>query len=171
MHSHELIRAVLERRGPKTVASAIGLSVPRVYQWTEPPPPEGSGGANPLDRVAALLDATGDHRIADWICHHAKGYFVKNAGPLDLEGPHLMKATETLIKQYTQMLSLISTVVVDGQVSPEESVDLRRQWQSIQSVTESYVTACEKGLFRPCPVEDNPPKSPATAARRRKKTG
>lgn len=135
MRSHEVLRAVLDKHNAKTVASALGLSVPHVYKWAEPPPPTGSGSVNPLERVAALINATGDDRIAEWVCMSAQGYFVKNLTPQDLAPQTLLNATAKLVKQYTNMLSLISTVIVDTQVNKQEAGELRKQWQTIQSLT------------------------------------
>src|SRR5208282_314188 len=72
MQSYELLREVLKSKPPKQVAEDIGLSVSVLYKWAEPPEhAAGSGIGNPLDRVEALLQSTGDHRIAQWICQRA----------------------------------------------------------------------------------------------------
>lgn len=152
MRSDEVIRAVLEKHGAKVVASALGLSVPHIYKWAEPPAPAGSGSVNPLDRVEALIKATGDDRIPEWVCLSAQGFFVKNVTPQDVTRPALLQATAKLVKQYTDMLSLISTVIVDTQVSKQEAEELRKQWQTIQSLTEAYVRGCEKGAFHTAPT-------------------
>ena len=62
MKSHELLHEVFESANPKQVAEDLGISVSLVYKWAEPPV-QGSGAANPLDRVEALLRSTKDPRI------------------------------------------------------------------------------------------------------------
>jgi hypothetical protein len=156
MRSDEVIRAVIEKHGAKMVASALGLSIPHIYKWAEPPAPAGSGSVNPLDRVEALIKSTGDEGIAEWVCLCAQGFFVKNIAPQDVSRPALLHATAKLVKQYTDMLSLISTVIVDTQVSKQEACELRKQWQTIQSLTEAYVRGCEKGTFHSAPTPNAP---------------
>lgn len=160
MRSHELIREILKTNSAKALAADLGLSVPRIYQWAEPPPPEGSGSPNPLDRVRRLGEATHDVRIAEWVCQQAGGFFVKNADTTGRTQTHLMPATGPLIKAYAHMLSLVSTVIVDGQVTGKEAAALRKEWQRIQGVTETYIQACEQGKFRPLNA-NKPPRTPA----------
>ncbi|GDY22500.1 hypothetical protein LBMAG56_38470 [Verrucomicrobiota bacterium] len=149
MHSYELLQAIFEQHSAKAIAAHLNLSVPRVYQWAEAPEPAGSGSANPLDRIAGLLAATRDDRIASWICQHAGGVFVKNANPETLSQDYLLQAADEVIKQFADMLCLVSTTVVDRQITAEEAVELRGKWQHIQSVTETYIRKCEAGVFRP----------------------
>lgn len=156
MHSHELIREILKSHSAKAIAAELGLSVPRVYQWAEPPPPAGSGTANPLDRVEKMIEATHDDRLADWVCQKSGGFFVKNARSSKHVEAHLVPATGPLIKEYAQMLSLVSAVIMDGQVTKEEAEELRQKWQRIQGVTEGYIQACEEGRFVPSKTEKAP---------------
>jgi len=63
MRSHILLRAVLEKNNAKSLASALGLSVPRVYQWAEPPAPEG-GGREIESRPSYVRATAGRQRTA-----------------------------------------------------------------------------------------------------------
>src|SRR5262245_27698196 len=79
MQSHELLREVFQTTSPKKVAAQMGLSLSMIYKWAEPPDGEaGSGAANPLDRVEALLRSTNDTRIVQWICQRSSGSFINN---------------------------------------------------------------------------------------------
>lgn len=57
MQSHELLREVLQKTSAKQVAADLGLSLSMIYKWAEPDRGEGSGTANPLDRLEALCEA------------------------------------------------------------------------------------------------------------------
>ena len=72
MQSYELLREVFDQKTPKQVAADLGLSLSMVYKWAEPPTnAAGSGTGNPLDRIEALLNSTGDRRLVQWICQRA----------------------------------------------------------------------------------------------------
>ncbi|HTQ50619.1 MAG TPA: helix-turn-helix domain-containing protein, partial [Candidatus Acidoferrales bacterium] len=89
MQSYELLREVFEKKTPKQVAADLGLSLSMVYKWAEPPTnAAGSGTGNPLDRIEALLNSTGDHRLVQWICQRAGGFFIQN--PKNIPHPHYL---------------------------------------------------------------------------------
>ena len=60
MESHELLREIFDKKTPKEVSADLSLSTSMIYKWTQPREGEGSGIENPLDRVEALYQSTGD---------------------------------------------------------------------------------------------------------------
>ena len=76
MESHEVLREVLEKCNAKQVASDMGLSLSLIYKWAEPAEMHGSGTANPLDRIEALVRCSGDERLVQWICERAGGTYL-----------------------------------------------------------------------------------------------
>lgn len=148
MKSYELLKEVIEKHGAKTVAAQIGLSVPRIYQWAQPPEPLGSGATNPLDRIESLLSATQDNRLADWVCQRAGGVFVRDCSTPEERQQFLKEQSHALIENYAAMIALFSTTSVDGKITQEEATRIRSEWQRIKSTTELYVRQCEDGTFR-----------------------
>jgi hypothetical protein len=159
MHSHEVIQAAAERIGVKALAAELKLSPALVYKWCQewdPDDPDTSGARNPLDRVRDMFLATGDIALIRWLCHEAGGFFVPN--------PHVRKSerhadliltTQKLVAAFSDLLEEVSrSIQNDGQVKPDEAERIRRDWESLKSVAESFVAACEGGLFasqRPSP--------------------
>ena len=78
MQSHELLREVFEKHNVKQIAAELGLSLSLVYKWAEASEHSGSGATNPLDRIDALLRATKDTRLIEWLCARTGGFFIKN---------------------------------------------------------------------------------------------
>jgi hypothetical protein len=158
MQSHELLREVFKTKSPKQIAEDVGLSVSVVYKWAEPPGnatahhseatarPGGSGIANPLDRIGALLQSTGDRRIAQWVCQRAGGFFIQN--PKHIPEPHyLIPATNQIVQEFADLLHVIAKAAHDNEVTSGEAKQIRARWEELKSVTEGFVAACEQGNF------------------------
>lgn len=146
MKSHELLSAVFDKCSPKEVAAELGVSVSLVYKWAEPAA-GGSGAANPLDRVAALVRCTGDPRLAQWLCEQAGGFFVANPPAGRPRSYAVVPATNQVVQEFADMLSVIATAALDNNISATEAVTIRARWEDLKSVTESFVRCCEQGNF------------------------
>jgi hypothetical protein len=149
MQSHEILREVFQKTNPKQVAAELGLSLSLVYKWTEMPDASGSGAPNPLDRIAALLRCTGDPRIAQWICERAGGFFIKNPKAAVSHPMYLIPATNEIVHEFADLLSVIASAAADDQITPKESESIRERWEELKSVTEGFVRCCEQGNFGP----------------------
>jgi hypothetical protein len=148
MESHEILRDVFQKISPKQAAAELGLSLSMVYKWAEPPD-QRSGAANPLDRVAVLMQCSEDTQIAQWICQKAGGFFVKN--PLNATSPHplhLVPAMNSVVQEFADLLSVMAAAAHDSQITPAESKSIRARWEELKSVTEEFVSCCECGNFR-----------------------
>jgi hypothetical protein len=150
MQSHELLREVFQNTSPKKVASQMGLSLSMIYKWAEPPDGEaGSGAANPLDRIEALLRSTNDARIVQWICQRSSGFFINNP---KLTKPHpsfLIPATNEIVQEFADLLAVIATAAADNHITKKEAQSIRARWEELKSVTEGFVRCCEEGNFAP----------------------
>jgi hypothetical protein len=149
MQSHELLREVFDQATPKKVSADLGLSTSVIYKWAEAPRHEsGSGIDNPLDRIEALIQSTGDHRLVQWICQRAGGFFILN--PKNAPHPHfLIPATNQIVQDFADLLHTIATSTADDKITPAEAKQIRARWEELKSVTEGFVECCEEGDFGP----------------------
>src|ERR1700679_232123 len=74
MESYELLREVLETKTAKEVSADLQLSTSMIYKWAQPSTNDG-GVENPLDRIEALYQSTGDQRLGQWVRQGARGFF------------------------------------------------------------------------------------------------
>ena len=146
MKSHELLHDVFDRSSPKQVAEDLGVSVSLVYKWAEPPE-QGSGAANPLDRIDGLLQSTKDPRIVEWLCNRAGGFFVRNPTMAKPGAYAVVPATNKIVQEFADMLGVIASAALDNSITPTEANKIRDRWEDLKSVTENFVTCCEKGNF------------------------
>jgi hypothetical protein len=145
MQSHELLREIFENRKPKEIATDLGLSASMIYKWAEPNV-SGSGIGNPLDRIEALLNSTGDSRLVQWICQRAGGFFILN--PKNTPHPHsLIPVTNQIVQEFADLLHVIASATSDEKITAAETKQIRARWEELKSVTEGFVQGCEEGDF------------------------
>src|SRR5262245_24211543 len=150
MQSHELLREVFQQCSPKQVASQLGLSLSMIYKWAEPQDPSaGSGSANPLDRIDALLKCTNDRRLVQWICQRAGGFFILNPKTNKPHPSYLIPATNEIVQEFADLLAVVAAAAADNQITPTEAKKIRARWEELKAVTEEFVTCCEEGNFTP----------------------
>lgn len=148
MQSYELLRELFQKHSPKQVAADMGLSVSMIYKWAEPPDRDaGSGTVNPLDRVEALLRATGDRRLVQWICERAGGFFILNPKKNKPHPSYLVPATNEIVQEFADLLAVIATAAADNRISEKEAKQIRARWEELKCVTEEFVSCCEEGNF------------------------
>lgn len=147
MQSHEILREVFHKCSAKQVAAELGLSLSMIYKWAEPNEGTGSGTANPLDRVEALLRCTNDPRLVQWICQRAGGFFILNPKTNRPHPSFLIPATNEIVQEFADLLAVIATAAADNQITTKESKNIRARWEELKSVTEGFVACCEQGNF------------------------
>src|SRR5499425_2981774 len=109
MQSHELLREVFQKTSAKQVAADLGLSLSMIYKWAEPDEGDGSGTANPLDRIEALLRSTNEPRP-----------------------DYLIPATNEIVQEFADLLAVIATAASDNQISPKEAKTIRARWEELK---------------------------------------
>ncbi len=161
MESHEVLREVLDQCNAKQVAADMGLSLSLIYKWAEPAELHGSGTANPLDRIEALVRCSKDVRIVQWICERAGGFFIKNPRS---QWPHphfLIPATNQIVQEFADLLAVIAIAAADNTITKQEAKSIRARWEELKSVTEGFVRCCEEGNFSALKVETKAPETRA----------
>ncbi|MFN3408406.1 MAG: phage regulatory CII family protein [Limisphaerales bacterium] len=147
MQSHELLREVLKTTSAKQVAADLGLSLSMIYKWAEPDEGTGSGAANPLDRLEALLRSTNDLRLIHWLCERAGGFFIRNPRTTHPHPDFLIPATNEIVQEFADLLAVIAAAAADNNITGAEAKHIRARWETLKSVTETFVGCCEQGNF------------------------
>jgi hypothetical protein len=57
-------------------------------------------------------------------------------------------ATNRVVQEFADMLSVIATAALDNSISVSEAETIRSRWEDLKSVTEDFVRCCEQGKFR-----------------------
>jgi hypothetical protein len=153
MRSHEVLRDAAEKVGVKILAARLRLSPALIYKWceeTNPEDPEAARTRNPLDRVCEIVRTTGHIPVVGWLCHEAGGFFVYNPESVSPDiGSDLLQSTQHLVLAFSSLLSEVSeSVADDGAISPDEADRIRLGWEELKTTAETFVVACERGVYR-----------------------
>jgi len=149
MKSHEVIKASMESVGVKAIASDMNYSYSLLYKWCQPNDDvDENGTSNPLDRVAKIFEATGDENLLAWVCQQADGFFSPNPKVGDNAAENLFANTHRLVAEFSDLLREVSqSYDKDDEICKEDARRIRREWEELKGAGESFVKACEKGLF------------------------
>ena len=146
-----ILSSDLSKVGVKSVAADMNLSTSLLYKWCQAQDaPDASGADNPLDRLHRVYELTEDDRLISWLCNKADGYFVKNPHDPDEEAKPLLIITQNILREFSGMLEAMSeSIENDGHIDEAEAKAIRKEWEELKSLTESFVNACEKGSYHP----------------------
>jgi hypothetical protein len=136
MQSHEMLREVFKGSSPKLIAAELGVSLSMVYKWAETQEGEGSGATNPLDRIHTIINVTSDHRIVQWLCEKAGGFFIQNPKSRHPHPEFLIPATNSIVQEFADLLSVIAVAAADNHISKQGAKDIRRRWVDVRGVPE-----------------------------------
>ena len=142
-----MLQEVFQKCSAKQIAGSLGLSLSMIYKWAEPDDGGGSGAANPLDRIEALMKCTNDLRIVHWISQKAGGFFIRNPKVHNPHPDYLIPATNEIVQEFADLLAVIATAAADNHITSKESQTIRARWEELKTVTECFVACCEEGNF------------------------
>lgn len=150
--SYEVIKQAADRIGVKALAAALNLSPALVYKWCQrhdPCDPDSSGARNPLDRIGHMVDETGDFELVNWLCQRAGGFYTPNPKVQSADvSTDLLMGTQRLVKEFSDMLEEVSrSIADDGEIEAKEAARIRRHWETLKRVAETFVVSGERGLF------------------------
>jgi len=153
MRSHEVLRDAAEVVGVKALAGELRLSPALIYKWCQEADAgdtDTSGTRNPLDRLQQIVRLTGHTPVVSWLCHEADGFFVHNpeATSPDIDSD-LLQSTQRLVQSFSRLLNEVSkSVADDGAIDAAEADRIRMGWERLKTTAETFVVACERGVYR-----------------------
>lgn len=146
--SYEVLKETIAIKGAKAIAAEMNLSTPMVYKWCQLSSDEGSGARNPLDNTLFICQQTGDSAPVDWLCEQLNSYRVNNYKSEHPVAENLPENLQSIIKEFSDLLSTASTSFEKGNdITRKEADQIRKEWQELKSIGESFVAACEQGAF------------------------
>src|SRR5262249_57285580 len=93
------------------------------------------------------MRCSNDHRLVQWICQRAGGFFILNPKTNKPHPSFLIPATNEIVQEFADLLAVIATAALDNQITAKEAANIRERWEELKSVTEGFVACCEGGNF------------------------
>ena len=150
MDSHEVLKDSIKSVGAKSVAQDMNLSTSMVYKWCETADDGGGGADNPLDRVLKICELTKSVAPVEWLCRKTGGFRVANPEGIEQRKGEVLRSTQSILKEFTELLNAVSqSYDNDRSIDPGEAAKIRKEWEDLKTIAESFVLACEAGLFNP----------------------
>lgn len=152
--SYEILKEAIDRVGVKKVAARLGISSSLVYKWCQKPEDPNSlefnsGAMNPLDRIRMIYEETKDVELIQWFCQLANGYLVNN--PEGMKTEYDLKVLDNIqrfVQEFAETLNEISSSYEnDRRITRSEAQRIRKEWEDLKRIGESFVCACESGRF------------------------
>ena len=152
--SYQVLKNAIEKVGAKMVAAELNVSPTLVYKWCEevaelPDGSKTSGSPNPLDRIISIYEVTEDEKPINWLCQSAGGYFVKNIpGNKSDMNIDVLQNIQLFVKEFSDTLdAIVQSYNDDKKISDTDAHKIRKEWEELKRMGESFVMACEAGTF------------------------
>ncbi len=144
MKSNELLEDVFKKHEAKDLTGSQKLALITLNKWVHPDGEMSVGTLNALERVALLIDETGDERIPQWICDRANGVFVHHSLVSGDVLADLLPAEQQTVNGFKELLLAISKPMKNLNISPDESQNIRQRWEELKTAMDHFVVCCEK---------------------------
>lgn len=96
-----------------------------------------------------IYEQTNDIGPIAWLCQRANGFFTHNPGVNRRPVTELIKGTQKIISEFSVLLDAVSVSISDDKkIDAVEAARIRHSWETLKTFTESFIVACEKGVYR-----------------------
>ena len=140
MDSKTAMRQACERAGIKNVAAALNVSQTALYNQINDP-----NRSDLLQRFVDFVNACGDDMPLHWVCEECNGVFIKNPDIRVDPGTSANKSISDSLKKFGDVIREISTAIADQHITMDEAERIRKEWEDLKMLMESFVLSCEFG--------------------------
>jgi len=82
------------------------------------------------------------------LCQQANGYYVPNVPTEEVDAIPLLHMTRRIVREFSELLDVLTeSIENDGVIDLDEAANIRFEWEKLKSSAESFVSACEKGIY------------------------
>jgi hypothetical protein len=141
MTSKDTMKIAAKDTGVKEVARCLGMSASTLYNQMN------SDDKNDLmQRFVDFSTLCGNDIAIKWACEQLGGTYVPNLTDLGDVTPH--ECISESLKEFSDVIRAIGGAIEDGIITQKEAGLIRKEWDDVKSLLESFVFACEVGDFQ-----------------------
>ncbi len=144
MNSKEAMRIACGTAGVKSVAASLGLSATAIYNQIND-----ESKNDILQRFVDFVTACEDDTPIHWVSEQLNGVFVKNPDISVDPKVILDDYVPNSLKEFSDVIKEISIAMKDNQVTRDEAEKIRKEWEELKILLETFVLACEFGMIKP----------------------
>ncbi len=142
MDSKEAMRRACENVGIKTVAESLGLSQTAIYNQIND-----EHRKDILAKFVDFVNACGDDSPMVWACEQLNGMFIRNPEVTVDRFQNANQCVSDTLREFSDVIKEISIALQDNKVTRDEADRIRKEWEELKLLLESFVLACEFGYL------------------------
>ncbi len=121
----------------KELANSMGLSKELIYKWRE------DERSNPIDRTEALMKASDNNDIINYLASSTGGYFIET--PKDTQAGYEVCAGAC--KEFGELMVTMGRALEDGEITKDEYVDISKEWADLVNVMHGFLSKSKSELY------------------------
>lgn len=141
MDSKQAMKAACKDVGVKNVAEVLGLSPTAIYNQINDPDKH-----DILEKFVDFCNACENDVPVKWVCEELNGTFIRNQD-IKIEKGSYQHCMSDALKEFGDVISEIGKAMEDGVVTTDEAQAIRKEWEDLKRVMESFVLAGEFGYI------------------------
>ncbi len=138
MNSKDAMREACKDVGIREIAEVLEMSPSNFYNQINDP-----NRKDLLSKFVDFCNACENDKAIAWASEELNGTFVKNP---DISHPKLQDPNEcisTSLKEFGDIVREINLAAKDQKISKEETASIRKEWEELKVVMESFVLSHE----------------------------
>jgi phage portal protein BeeE len=139
MNSKETMKLAAKQTGVKEIAQALGVAPSTLYNQMND-----EDKVDILQRFVDFSNLCANDVAISWACEQLGGSFTPNL-KIDNYQTAASECVARSLKEFSDVIRAIGDAIADGKITLEEAESIRKEWQDLKSLMESFVLACETG--------------------------
>ena len=138
MTSKDVIKKAIKQSGKShaEIADDMGYAESTLYNLINDP-----DRVDFVQRTDALIEATENTLVLEWLCAQNCGIFVRNPEVSLCEVD--MSIIPRALKEFGESIDAIVEALADGKIDKKEALKIRKEWEDVKVLMEQFTLAAE----------------------------
>lgn len=142
MNSKQALKLSCQDRGVKDIAECLSISPTAIYNQINDPDKN-----DILNKFVDFVNACGNDIPIQWAAAELNGIFLKNPDIEAKKDEINQTYVPEALQNFGNVIKEIGQAMEDGKVTLEEAEKIRKEWDKLKILLETFVLACEFGFL------------------------